>query len=150
MQVILLEKIQKLGNLGDVANVKSGYARNFLIPQGKAKPATAANMAEFEAIKANLEAKQTVMFENAQAKQVAMSDVVCTIKANASDEGKLFGSVGASDIVSSLASMGHEVEKRDINIPEAIHYVGEYDINVALYTDINIDIKVVVQASEQE
>jgi len=150
MQVILLEKIGKLGNLGDLANVKSGYARNFLIPQGKAKAATTTNMAEFEAIKADLQAKEAVALKDAQAKADTMSGVVCTIKANAGDEGKLFGSIGTADIVASLAASGHEVEKRDINMPEAIRYVGEYDISVSLYTDINVNVKVVVEASEDE
>ncbi len=150
MQVILLEKIGKLGNLGDLANVKSGYARNFLIPQGKAKPATTANMAEFEAIKADLQAKEAAALKDAQAKADAMSGVVCTITANAGDEGKLFGSIGTADIVANLSASGHEVEKRDINMPEAIRYVGEYDISVTLYTDINVDVKVVVEASEDE
>ncbi|TEU19317.1 MAG: 50S ribosomal protein L9 [Gammaproteobacteria bacterium] len=150
MQVILLEKIGKLGNLGDLANVKSGYARNFLIPQGKAKPATATNLAEFEAIKADLQAKEAAASKEAQTKADAMSGVVCTIKVNAGDEGKLFGSIGTADIVTSLAASGHEVEKRDINMPEAIRFVGEYDISVTLYTDINVDVKVVVEASEDE
>jgi len=150
MQVILLEKIGKLGNLGDLANVKSGYARNFLIPQGKAKPATTTNLAEFEAIKADLQAKEAAASKDAQAKADTMSGVVCTIKANAGDEGKLFGSIGTADIVASLAASGHEIEKRDVNMPEAIRYVGEYDISVTLYTDINVDVKVVVEASEDE
>jgi large subunit ribosomal protein L9 len=79
-----------------------------------------------------------------------MSGIVCTIKANAGDEGKLFGSIGTADIVANLAANGHEVEKRDINMPEAIRHVGEYDISVTLFTDINVDIKVIVEASEDE
>jgi large subunit ribosomal protein L9 len=79
-----------------------------------------------------------------------MSGIVCTIKANAGDEGKLFGSIGTADIVANLAASGHEIEKRDVNMPEAIRYVGEYDISVTLYTGINVDIKVVVEASEDE
>jgi large subunit ribosomal protein L9 len=109
MQVILLETIGKLGGLGDIANVKSGYARNFLIPQGKAKPATAANMAEFKIIKADLEAKEMTMIKAATEKAESMTEVVCTLKANASEEGKLFGSVTTADIVASLADLGHEV-----------------------------------------
>ena len=150
MQVILLEKIGKLGNLGDLANVKSGYARNFLIPQGKAKPATKANMAAFETIKADLVAKEAAALKDAQAKEAAMTGVVCTIKANAGDEGKLFGSIGPADIVASLAESGHEVEKRDVHMPEAIRFVGEYEVSVTLYTDINVNIKVVVEALEEE
>jgi len=150
MQVILLEKIGKLGNLGDLANVKSGYARNFLIPQGKAKPATKANMAEFETIKADLQAKEATAVKDAQTKAEAMSGVVCTIKANAGDEGKLFGSIGTADIVESLAASGHEIEKRDLNMPEAIRFVGEYEVSVTLYTDIIVTIKVIVEALEEE
>jgi len=150
MQVILLEKIGKLGSLGDLANVKSGYARNFLIPQGKAKPATKANMAEFETIKADLQAKEATAVKDAQTKAEAMSGVVCTIKANAGDEGKLFGSIGTADIVESLATSGHEIEKRDVNMPEAIRFVGEYEVSVTLYTDIIVTIKVIVEALEEE
>ncbi|EEZ80154.1 MAG: 50S ribosomal protein L9 [Candidatus Thioglobus sp.] len=150
MQVILLEKIGKLGSLGDLANVKSGYARNFLIPQGKAKPATKANMAEFETIKADLQAKEATAVKDAQTKAEAMSGVVCTIKANAGDEGKLFGSIGTADIVESLAASGHEIEKRDLNMPEAIRFVGEYEVSVTLYTDIIVTIKVIVEALEEE
>ncbi|HIL42372.1 MAG TPA: 50S ribosomal protein L9 [Gammaproteobacteria bacterium] len=148
MQVILLEKNQKLGNLGDVANVKSGYARNYLIPKGKAKPATKANLAEFELIKAELVAREADILSTAQTLEAAMIDIVCTITANASEEGKLYGSVSAADIVSSLASMGHEVEKRDVNMSDAIHHVGEYQVSVALHTDIVVNIKVIVVASE--
>jgi len=150
MQVILLEKIGKLGSLGDLANVKSGYARNFLIPQGKAKPATKANMAEFETIKADLQAKEVTAVKDAQTKAEAMSGVVCTIKANAGDEGKLFGSIGTAEIVESLAASGHEIEKRDLNMPEAIRFVGEYEVSVTLYTDIIVTIKVIVEALEEE
>ena len=150
MQVILLEKIGKLGGLGDLANVKSGYARNFLIPQGKAKPATTANLAEFEIIKADLQAKEALALKDAQAKAETMSGVVCTIAANAGDEGKLFGSIGTADIVANLAASGYDVEKRDVNMPEAIRHIGEYDISVSLHTDINVAVKVVVEASEDE
>ena len=150
MQVILLEKIGKLGSLGDLANVKSGYARNFLIPQGKAKPATKANMAEFETIKADLQAKEATAVKDAQTKAEAMSGVVCTIKANAGDEGKLFGSIGTAESVESLATSGHEIEKRDVNMPEAIRFVGEYEVSVTLYTDIIVTIKVIVEALEEE
>jgi len=150
MQVILLETIGKLGGLGDIANVKSGYARNFLIPQGKAKPATAANMAEFETIKAGLEAKEMATVKMATEKAEAMAGVVCMLKANASEEGKLFGSITTADIVANLAELGHEVEKRNINLSEAIHHIGEYNISITLHTNIDIDIKIVVEASEDE
>ena len=147
MQVILLEKIQKLGNLGDVADVKAGYARNYLIPKSKAKPATAANRAEFEAIKAELEAKAVETLEAAQALRADMQNSTCVIAANASDEGKLFGSINATNISASLSELGFNIEKSQINMPEAIRYVGEYDVGVTLHTDIVVAIKVVVQAA---
>lgn len=150
MQVILLETIGKLGGLGDTANVKAGYARNFLIPQGKVKPATAANMAEFEAIKADLQAKEADIIKTAEAKAAVMAGVVCSLKANTSDEGKLFGSITTADIVASLATAGHEVEKRNVNLSEAIHYVGEYNISITLHTDITVDVKVIVESLESE
>ena len=150
MQVILLEKNHKLGDLGDVANVKSGYARNYLIPQGKAKPATKENLAEFELIKAELEKKEAAALANAQAKESEMTDITCSITANAGEEGKLFGSVGPVDIVKNLHDQGFEVEKRDVNMPEAIRYTGEYEVTVALHTDIVVPVKVLVEASTEE
>ncbi|BAS67510.1 50S ribosomal protein L9 [Bathymodiolus septemdierum thioautotrophic gill symbiont] len=150
MQVILLETIGKLGGLGDTANVKAGYARNFLIPQGKVKPATAANLAEFEVIKADLQAKEAETVKVATEKAAAMEGVVCTLTVNASDEGKLFGSVTTMNIVTSLAATGHEVEKRNINMSEAIHHVGEYEVSVTLHTNISVAVKVIVKASEEE
>ena len=109
MQVILLEKNEKLGNLGDIANVKSGYARNYLIPQGKAKPANKANMAVFETLRAELEAKEAAALSDAQSLETAMKDVVCTISANAGEEGKLYGSVSTADIAENLLKQGFEV-----------------------------------------
>ena len=149
MQVILLEKNEKLGNLGEIANVKSGYARNFLIPQGKAKPANKSNMAAFETIRAELEAKEATALSDAQAKESAMKDIVCTISANAGEEGKLYGSVSPADIVENLLSQGIEVEKRDINIPEAIRNTGEYEITVSLYAEVVVPVKVIVIAATE-
>ena len=149
MQVILLEKNEKLGNLGEVANVKSGYARNYLIPQGKAKPVNKANLAAFEIIRAELETKEAVALSEAQTKEAAMKDIVCTISANAGEEGKLYGSVSPADIVESLHSQGFEVEKRDINMPEAIHHIGEYEISVSIYAEFIVTIKVIVIASTE-
>ena len=149
MQVILLEKNEKLGNLGDVANVKSGYARNYLIPQGKAKPANKINLAEFEIIRAELEAKEASGLSDAQAKESAMTDIVCTITANASEEVKLYGSVSPADIVENLHSQGFEIEKRDIHIPEAIRHTGEYEITVSLYAEVLVTVKVIVMATTE-
>jgi large subunit ribosomal protein L9 len=149
MQVILLEKNEKLGNLGDIANVKSGYARNYLIPQGKAKPANKTNMAAFEAIRTELEAKEASALSDAQAKESAMTDIVCTISANAGEEGKLYGSVSPADISENLLSQGIEVEKRDINIPEAIRNTAEYEITVSLYAEVVVPVKVIVIAATE-
>ena len=149
MQVILLEKNEKLGNLGDVTNVKSGYARNYLIPQGKAKPANKANLAAFETIKAELEAKEAAAFSDAQTKESAMTDIVCTISANAGEEGKLYGSVSPADIVENLHSQGFEVEKRDIHMPEAIRHIGEYEVTVSLYAEVLVTVKVIVIAATE-
>ena len=151
MKVILLEKNEKLGNLGDIANVKSGYARNYLIPQGKAKPANKANMAVFETLRAELEAKEATALSDAQAKEAAMKDVICTISANAGEEGKLYGSVSPADIAENLLEQGFEVEKRDINMPEAIRNTGEYEITVSLYAEVVVPVKIdVIAATESE
>ena len=149
MKVILLEKNDKLGSLGDIANVKSGYARNYLIPQGKAKPANKANMASFETIRAELEAKELAAMTDAQSKETAMSDVVCTISANAGEEGKLDGSVSPADIAENLLAQGFEVEKKDINMPEAIRNVGEYEVTVSLYAEVVVSVKVIVIAATE-
>jgi large subunit ribosomal protein L9 len=149
MQVILLETIQKLGSLGTIANVKAGYARNFLIPQGKVKPATKANLAEFKTLKADLEAKEATLLKNAQALKDKMADTVCTITANAGIEGKLFGSITTADIAESLSSAEFEVEKRNINMSEAIRHTGEYEVSVTLHPSISVAIKVLVVAQEE-
>jgi large subunit ribosomal protein L9 len=150
MQVILLETIQKVGALGDLANVKAGYARNYLIPRGKAKPATKANLAEFETLKADLQVKEAAALSAAQTIEAKMADTVCTITANAGDEGKLFGSITTADISESLAKAGFEVEKRTINMSEAIRHTGEYDVSVTLHSSVSVAIKVVVEAQEEE
>ena len=149
MQVILLEKNEKLGNLGDIANVKSGYARNYLIPQGKAKPANKSNLAAFETIRAELEAKEAAALSEAQTKESAMTDIVCTISANAGEEGKLYGAVSPADIVENLHSQGFEVEKRDIHLPESIRHIGEYEVTVSLYAEILVTVKVIVLAATE-
>ena len=149
MQVILLEKIEKLGSLGDIANVKSGYARNYLIPQGRAKAATKVNMAVFETLRAELEAKEATALSDAQSKEEAMKDIVCTISANAGEEGKLYGSVSPADISENLLEQGFEVEKRDINMPEAIRNIGEYEITVSLYAEVIVPVKIIVIAATE-
>jgi large subunit ribosomal protein L9 len=148
MEVILLEKIGKLGNIGDVANVKSGYGRNYLIPQGKALFATKANLEEFETRRADLEAAAANKMEKAQIRAAKLAEIASvTIAANASDEGKLFGSVGTREIEEAVNNAGGEISKSEINMPEgAIRNVGESTVEIQLHTDVTQAITVVVEA----
>jgi len=148
MEVILLEKIGKLGNIGDVANVKSGYGRNYLIPQGKALFATKANLEEFETRRADLEAAAANKMEKAQIRAAKLAEIASvTIAANASDEGKLFGSVGTREIEEAVNNAGGEISKSEINMPEgAIRSVGESTVEIQLHTDVTQAITVVVEA----
>lgn len=145
MEVILLEKIHRLGNLGDKVNVAPGYGRNFLIPQRKAVPATTANVTKFEQQRAELERAQTDAHGRAEARAAQLRELVVTIAAKAGAEGKLFGSVGTSDIAAGLMALGAEVEKREIRLPEGpLREVGEYAVEVHLHADVNATVKVKV------
>ncbi|WP_018984174.1 50S ribosomal protein L9 [Salinimonas chungwhensis] len=148
MDVILLDKIANLGGLGDKVNVKSGFARNFLFPQGKAVPATKDNVEKFEARRAELEAKIAEDLANAQAraeKLDALEEV--TIAAPAGDEGKLFGSVGTRDIAEAITAAGVEVTKSEVRLPTGtLRDTGEYDIDVQLHSDVATTVKVVIIA----
>lgn len=145
MQVILLEKIINLGKLGDVVKVKDGFARNFLIPQGKAKRATEANLAEFEKRRADLEAAQTALLEAAQVQATKLDGLLVQITQKAGVDGKLFGSVGNVDIAEALKAQGFEIAKSDIRLPEGpIKQVGDTQIKVALHTDVVVTITVSV------
>jgi large subunit ribosomal protein L9 len=148
MEVILLEKIGKLGNIGDLANVKSGYGRNYLIPQGKALFATKANLEEFETRRADLEAAAANKMEKAQMRADKLAEIASvTIAANAGDEGKLFGSVGTREIEEAVNSAGGDISKSEINMPEgAIRNVGEFSVEIQLHTDVTQAITVVVEA----
>lgn len=137
MQVILLEKIGKLGDLGDQVNVKSGYARNFLIPYAKAVPATKDNVEKFEARRAELEAAAAEKRAAAEARGAKLAELSVTIEANAGDEGKLFGSIGTRDIANAITSAGVEVSKAEVRLPTgAIREVGEYEIDIQLHSDV--------------
>lgn len=150
MNVILLEKVQNLGSLGDQVSVKAGYARNFLIPQGKAKPATKENLAEFEAMRAELEKAAAAELAVAQGVYENLNGQVVTIESVAGDEGKLFGSVGTQDISDALKASGFEVERRDVRMPEgAIRHVGTYEIDIQLHSDVVAAITVEVKATEE-
>ena len=147
MDLILLEKVVNLGNLGDKVTVKPGYGRNFLVPQGKAVPATAANLAGFEARRAEYEAKAEASLSDAQARLAALEDASVTIYANASTEGKLYGSVGPRDIAEALTKAGTPVNKSEVVMGEgAFRTVGEFEVVVHLHADVETTVKVVVEA----
>ncbi len=145
MQIILLERVAGLGNLGDVVTVKNGYARNFLIPTAKAKRATEANLKEFEARRAELEAKQAAVLADAQARQAKLDGQSITIAQKAGVDGRLFGSVTNADIAAAIKATGVEVAKANVRLPEGpLKAVGEYEVEVALHADAVATIKVVV------
>jgi len=137
MNVILLEKVNNLGDLGDQVNVKAGYGRNFLIPQGKAVSATADNVAKFEARRAELEKTAAEKLTAAEVRKAALSELTVTIAQKAGEEGKLFGSVGTTDIANAITEAGVEVSKSEIRLPEgALRHVGEFEIDVEFHTDV--------------
>jgi large subunit ribosomal protein L9 len=149
MEVILLEKVQNLGGLGDKVKVRSGYGRNFLVPKGIAVPATADNLAKFEARRAELEKAAAEVLAAAQIRADALNEKKVTIAVKAGDEGKLFGSVGTAEIASVLAEAGAPVEKQEIRLPQgAIRETGDFDIEIHLHTDINVKVTVSVVAEE--
>lgn len=146
MQVILLEKVVNLGQLGDVVKVKDGYGRNYLIPQGKAKRATEANKAEFAARRAELEKKQAEILASAQARGEKLAGFALQLTQKAGVDGRLFGSVTNGDIADALKAQGHEVNKAEIRMPNGhIKAIGDHPISVALHHDVVVDITVSVQ-----
>lgn len=147
MEVILLERVANLGNLGDRVTVRSGYGRNFLVPSNKAVPANEANIAEFESRRAELEKAAAEVLAAAQSRAEAIAAVgSITIKANAGDEGKLFGSIGVTDIVDAASAAGIEVERREVSLPEAIRNVGEFEVSFQLHSDVAQTIKLTIEA----
>jgi large subunit ribosomal protein L9 len=147
MDLILLQKVTNLGNLGDKVNVKPGYGRNFLVPQGKAVPATAANVAMFEAKRAEYQAKADAVLADAQKRLESLEGAEVTIAANASTEGKLFGSVGNRDIAEALTAAGHKVEKSEVVMGEGpIRRTGEFEVTVNLHAEVSTKVKVHVVA----
>lgn len=146
MEVILLDKVNKLGGIGDVVTVKPGYARNFLVPNKKAVMATKSNLASFEERRAELEAEAAVRKEQAAARAALLAGKVFTVEANAGDEGKLFGSIGARDIA-DIISAEIEVSKSEIRLPEgAIRHTGTFEIDVQVHSEIVETISLVVTA----
>ncbi len=150
MEVILLENIENLGSLGDKVNVKAGFARNYLLPGGKAKPATAANLAEFEKIKVDLVKAAANSLSAALIRKEAIEALTAIdITAKVGSEGKLFGSVGTTDIADALIAAGCEVEKREIRLPEGtLRMIGEHQVDVHLYTDVDVTVTVNIIGEE--
>ncbi|AOH37112.1 50S ribosomal protein L9 [Luteimonas sp. JM171] len=148
MEVILLQKVQKLGGLGDKVTVKPGYGRNYLVPQGKAVPATEEALAEFESRRAEYEAKAQAAHDEAAARLAKLEDVTVTIRANASPEGKLYGSIGPRDIADALtAQTGVEFEKSEVVMGEGpFRLTGEYEVLLHLHADVETSVPVIVEA----
>ena len=149
MEIILLEKIINLGELGEIVNVKDGYGRNFLIPQGKAKRATDSNKAEFEVKRVEIEKQQAALLKSAQKRAKALEGFVLEVKQKSGIDGKLFGSVTDIDITEALANAGHEIIKSEIRMPDGpIKTAGEHMITLNLHQEINVEIKIVVIGDE--
>ena len=149
MEVILLDKITHLGGLGDKVKVRNGYARNYLLPQGKAVRAIAENLAKFEAERAQYEARIAAELSEAQNRAAKIEEIATvTITANAGDEGKLFGSVGTRDIADALTAAGCEIHKSEVRLPEGVlRSVGEYEITLQLHPDVRTAIKLAIVAA---
>ena len=149
MELVLLQKVKNLGNLGDKVKVKPGYGRNYLVPQGKALPATTANVAEFEKRRADYEAKANQILSGAETRKASLEGASITVKANASPEGKLFGSVGPRDIAEAFSAAGHPLEKSEVVMSEGpLRHTGEFEIAVHLHADVHTTVKVIVTAED--
>jgi len=149
MEVILLETIENLGDLGSLTTVKAGYARNFLFPKGKAQPATADNLKAFEARRAELEAAAATAVAAAEVRLEQLSEMVLTIAANAGQEGKLFGSVTNIEITEAINATGVAVERSEIRMPDGpIRMLGEYEVGIHLHTGVDAVVQVIVEADE--
>jgi len=149
MEIILLESIDRLGGLGDLVNVRPGFARNYLLPKGKAKLATAANIAEIAERRAELEKHEAEVLKAAKARAEQLEGLEISITAKAGGEGKLFGSVTNANITEAVNEKGIELEKSEVRMPEGpIRLAGEYDIDLHLHTDVNATIKLTVIGEE--
>ncbi len=149
MEIILLGKVDNLGELGDKVDVRPGYARNYLIPTGKAKFATAKNIAEFEALRSELELKAQEQLKASQSRAEKLSGLEVKIIAKVGGEGKLFGSVGTADITDAIAALGMEVEKSEVRLPQGpLRQTGEHAVELHLHADVNVEIKVIIEGEE--
>lgn len=150
MEVILMENIENLGSVGDKVSVKAGFARNYLVPQAKAKMATAENLAEFEARRAELEKAATEALATAETRKQAIEALgVIEITARVGSEGKLFGSIGVADICDAIETLGGDVQKSEVRMPEgALRLVGEHIVDIHLYTDVDTQATVNITGEE--
>ncbi len=149
MQVILLEKVRNLGNLGDKVNVKPGYGRNYLIPQSKAVFATEKNTLAFEQRRAELEKKAQQLLAQAEQRAAKLNDTTVVIAAQASDEGKLYGSVGVNEIKDALLAKSIEISRREIMMPDGpLHSIGLYEIQIYVHSDVVANLQVEVVAAK--
>ncbi len=150
MEVILIERVHRLGDLGDRVKVKPGYARNFLIPSRKAVPATAASLAKFEAARGELIKSQELALAEARSLAKAVENLSVTIRARAGSEGKLFGSVGTLDIATAVTEAGVALEKKHIRLPQGpLREIGTHEVRVHLHPDVDVAIKVVIAAEDE-
>jgi large subunit ribosomal protein L9 len=151
MEVILLERIDNLGGIGDKVKVKPGYGRNYLIPQGKATLATPANLAAFEARRAELEAKAEAELTAARERAAAVEKLELTIRTKAGVEGKLFGSIGTIDIADAATAAGVPLERSEILLPEGpIRVLGEHTVDIHLYTDMTVPLTITIAEEEEQ
>jgi len=149
MEVILLQKVAKLGNIGDRVKVKSGYGRNYLLPSGKATLATPEHVAAFEARRAELESRAAGELTSAQERAAKLEGFALTMTAKAGNEGKLFGSIGTADIAAACQAAGHEVERSEVRLPGGpLRMVGEHQVTLHLHADIDVPLPVTVVAEE--
>jgi large subunit ribosomal protein L9 len=148
MDVILLEKMGKIGDVGDQITVKAGYARNFLFPYSKAIPATKQNVVEFESRREELLKNASEKMQGEEKRAAQLAGISLTIEANASEEGKLYGSVGTREITDAAAANGHEIDKSEVELPDGpLHEVGEFDVTLILSPEVSTEIKVTIVAS---
>ena len=149
MEIILLQKVANLGNIGDRVKVKSGYGRNFLLPQGKATLATADNIAKFESRRAEFEKAAREELTGAQARAEKLQGAKITLTAKAGGEGKLFGSVGTADVAEALRQQGHEVERSEVRLPHGpIRQAGDHVVQVHLHTDVTVEVALAIVPEE--
>jgi large subunit ribosomal protein L9 len=149
MEVILLQKVANLGNIGDKVKVKSGYGRNFLLPKGKATVATAENVAQFESRRAEIEKAAKAELDAAEARARKLEGLKLTLTAKAGGEGKLFGSVGTTDIAEAVRKAGHEIERSEVRLPQGpIRQAGEHVVQLHLHTDLTVELPVVIIGEE--